>query len=158
MATDDYTKAKAVYDTVREALIENGWKFQENEESLQVSATAIGEDLPMEITLTADAERQLLVVFSRLPISVPADVRIDLAVAVCFINNNMVDGCFDYDVEDGKIFFRLTSSFIDSEIGKEAVMYMVLCSCGTIDKYNDKLMMLSKGTLTVEQFLASEME
>lgn len=158
MALEDYTKARAVYETACEALSADGWKLDKNDEALQIGTRAIGDDLPIEITITADGKRQLLVVFSRLPVVVPDDKLVDLAVVICYVNNRMVDGCFDFDLKSGKIYFRLTSSFIDAEIGKEAILYMVLCSCKTIDEYNDKFLMLTKGLLTTEQFLASEQD
>ena len=158
MAEAKFTTAKAVYDTVCEALSEKGWRFKGDDENLQIKTGAVGEDLPMDIAIDVNADRQLLLVISPMSITVPEDKRVDIAIAISVINNQLVDGCFDYDIRTGHIFFRLTSSFIESKIGKEAAMYMLLCSCQTIDEYNDKLLMLAKGLLSVEQFIASENE
>lgn len=158
MAEEKFTTAKAVYETVCKALSEKDWKFKGDDENLKIKTGAVGEDLPMDITIDVNADRQLLLVISPMPMAVPEDKRVDIAIAISVINNQLVDGCFDYDIRTGHIFFRLTSSFIKSKIGKEAVMYMLLCSCKIIDEYNDKLLMLVKGLLSVEQFIASENE
>ena len=52
------------------------------------------------------------------------------------------------------MFFRMTTSFIDSEIGHELFLYLVGCSLGTIDEYNDKFLMISKGLLKIENFIS----
>ena len=150
MTENKRERAKKVFDTACEALADREWKFSPDEEELKIKTGAIGDDLPMDITIHADADRQLLLVISHLPVTVPEDKRVDLAIAVSVINNQLVDGSFDYDLRSGSIFFRLTSSFLDSSIGKEAVMYMLMCSCSTIDDYNDKLLMLAKGLLSIE--------
>ena len=157
MADEKYTTAKVVYDTACEALTERGWKYEGDLETLRIKTGAVGEDLPMEIIIDVNADRQLFLVISPLPLKVPEDKRVDLAVAISVINNQLIDGSFDYDMRDGKILFRLTSSFIDSKISKEAITYMIMCSCSTIDDYNDKLLLLAKGMLSLEQFLADEM-
>ena len=82
----------------------------------------------------------------------PDDKRLDMAVAVSAANNLLVDGSFDYDIKQGRMFFRMTSSFRESLVGKDLFTYMLLCSCKTIDDFNDKFMMLAKGLITLEQF------
>ena len=60
------------------------------------------------------------------------------------------------NMRDGSILFRLTLSYLDSFIGNEAFFYQLLVSFKTIDQYNDKFFMLSKGAISIEDFLASE--
>ncbi len=156
MADEKFNKAKEVFDRFCEALTEKEWRFRADEENLNIHTGAVGDDLPMEIMIDVNAERQLLLVISRLPLTVPEDKRIDFAIAINVINNGIVDGSFDYDIKSGSVYFRLTSSFLDSRIGKEAMMYMLLVSCSTIDDYNDKLLMISKGLLSLEDFMKSE--
>jgi hypothetical protein len=66
------------------------------------------------------------------------------------------DGSFDYDINDGEIRFRLTSSYRESILSKELFVYMIGVSIGTIDQYNDKFFMLSKGVMSIQQFIEQE--
>ena len=155
---EDQTKmmqAKKTYETLCKLLDEKDWKYKKNEEKLQIECGAQGEDLPMEITIAVDAERMLIILLSAMPFSVPEDKRLEVAIAVSAINNRLVDGSFDYNVATGSMFFRMTNSFIESTISADVFLYLLICSCKTIDEYNDKLMLLSSGTVSIEKFLSA---
>lgn len=149
------TQAKATFKTLCQALDNNEWHYEKNEEKLEIECGAQGEDLPMKLTVKVDAERMIVMLLSHLPFVIQEDKRLDVAIAVSAINNLLVDGCFDYDVASGHMFFRMTNSFLESTIGEDVFSYLLYCSCKTIDEYNDKFLMLAKGMLSIEQFLAS---
>jgi len=151
----DLTKAKETFAKLCQALDSREWHYKKDEEKLSVECGAQGEDLPMEITIRVDADRMLIILISHLPFVIQEDKRLDTAVAVSTINNLLVDGCFDFDIKSGHMFFRMTNSFIESEIGEDVFMYLLMCSCQTIDEYNDKFLMLAKGMLSIEQFLGN---
>ncbi len=156
MAEKKYLKeAKVVFKTLCQTLEHHDWRYKKDEEKLIVECGAQGEDLPMELTVNVDADRALVLLFSKMPFVVQEDKRLDLAVAVSAVNYILVDGCFDYDVASGRMYFRITNSFIDSLLGEDVLAYMLFCSCQTIDDYNDKFLMLAKGILSLEQFIAS---
>ena len=158
MAVDKINAAKAVYDTVCEALGDREWHFDADPEKMMIRTGVIGDDLPMDIVIDVNVGRQLLLVVSVLPMTVPEDRRVEMAVAISFINNILVDGSFGFDLKSGRIIFRLTSSFIESTIGKDAFQYMLSCSCSMIDEFNDKLMMISHGMLSADDFISSQMQ
>ena len=147
--------AKSVYATLCRTLEKNDWRYTSNEEELKISCGAQGEDLPMELDIRVDADRMLVMLLSLVPFTIQEDKRLEVAIAVSAINNALVDGCFDYDITSGRMFFRMTNSFIESQLGEDLFSYMLFCSCQTIDEYNDKLLMVSKGMLPIEQFLKS---
>ena len=93
---------------------------------------------------------------SRFPFDIPEDKRVDAAIAVCVANYYLVDGSFDYDITEGTITFRLTSSYRESSLGEDLFEYMIMCSAATVDAYNDKFFMLAKGMMTVQQFIEQE--
>jgi hypothetical protein len=107
----------------------------------------------VELTVTVDARRQIVMVLSRLPVTIPEDKRIETVLAVSKANDLMVDGSFDMDLGSGKLYFRITNSFIDSELGEELFMYLILCACHTIDEYNDRFLMLAKGMMDLGKFI-----
>lgn len=145
--------AKTTFTTLCKTLDEQQWHYEKDENDLSIECGAQGEDLPMKITVKVDADRQLVMLLSHLPFVISEDKRLDIAVAVSSVNNLLVDGSFDYDIKTGHMFFRMTNSFLESQLGKEAFSYMLFCSCQTIDEYNDKFLMISKGVMSLEQFL-----
>lgn len=150
----DLQRAKTVYEALCGNLDGHKWRYKKNEDELSIECGAQGDDLPMELTIQVDADRQLILLLSHLPFVISEDKRLDLAVAVSVANSRIVDGCFDYDVRTGHMFFRMTNSFIESEIGDDAFSYMMYCSCRTIDDFNDKFLMLAKNMMSLEQFIS----
>ena len=149
-------KAKEVFDTVVNMFDTRNLNYDKHEEKLLIKSGFTGEDLPIEFIVVIKPDQEVVQVLSRLPLSMPEDKRIDGAIAVCAANYGIVDGCFDYDLNDGEITFRLTSSYRESTLGEELFEYMIMCAAGTIDDYNDKFFMLSKGMMTLQQFLEQE--
>ena len=151
----DLQQAKKVYETLCGTLTSHDWHFEKNDDKFEIECGAQGEDLPMKITIQVDAERHLVMLLSHLPFVISEDKRLDLAVAVSIVNNKLVDGSFDYDVKSGHMFFRMTNSFLESELGEDAFTYMLFCSCQTIDEYNDKFLMIAKNMMSLEQFISN---
>ena len=153
MADEKLERAQRVFRGLCANLDAHNWKYQKDEERLRIDCKVSGKDIPMDLSLRVDANKQLLMLLSTLPFNVPEDRRLDLAIAICHVNDMLVDGSFDYDVTSGRILFRMTSSFVESEIGDDLFSYLVGCSCRTIDDYNDKLMKVSLGVMSVEAFI-----
>ncbi len=109
----------------------------------------------MEISMEVDAKRQLVVLLSQMPFGVAENRRAALAVAVSNANCNIVDGSFDYDYLSGKIGFRMTSSYCGCVVGKEMLDYLLVCSCGTIDYFNDKFFAVAESDMSFDQILGN---
>ena len=148
-------QARVVFGTLCRALDKNDWKYKKDEDKLSIECGVQGDDLPMDITVRVDADRRLVLLISHMPFVVREDKRLDAAIAVSAVNDRLADGSFDYDIESGHMFFRMTNSYIESEVSDEVFSYMLACSCFTIDEYNDKYLMLAKGIISIEQFLAA---
>jgi hypothetical protein len=110
----------------------------------------------MELYISIDSGRDLITLYSKMPFVVAEDKRTDLALAVCKVNDSLANGSFDYNLFKGRIVFRMNSSYRESLIGKGLCKYMLYVSCQTIDEYNDKFFMISKGLLKIEDFLKEE--
>lgn len=146
-------KAQNIYKTLCGALDHHEWHYEKNDEDLVIRCGAQGDDLPMDIKITVSADRQIVLLISHLPYVISEDKRLDLAIAVSIVNNRLVDGCFDYDVKSGHMFFRMTNSFLERTLGEDVFSYMLFCSVQTIDSYNDKFLMLAKDMMSLEQFM-----
>lgn len=147
--------AKDTFATMCRMLDNNDWNYKKDEENLRVECGARGEDLPMDLHIRVDADRQVISVISLLPVTFAEDKRVDGAVAIAMINRQIINGFFGYDVAKGHVFFRLPNSFMGSLLSEEAMRYLVYLACGAIDDYNDKLLMLAKGMISIEQFMES---
>lgn len=150
-------RAREIFSSFCHVLDVNDWHYNKNAEELTIGCGVQGDDLPIEIAVQVDVDRQVVLLLSEICV-IEEDKRVDAAVAVSAINNLLVNGSFDYDIGSGKIWFRMTNSFMESVLGYGVFEYMLYCSCQTIDEYNDRLLMLSKGLLSFEQFFSASEE
>ncbi len=155
MAEEKSARAQKVYKTLCATLESHDWKYKRDDYDLSIECGAQGDDLPMDISVKVETDRQLIMLLSHLPFVIPEEKRLDAAIAISIINNMLIDGSFDYDIVHGHILFRMTSSFIESEISSDLFTYMLMGSCYIIDEYNDKLLMLGKGMITIEKFISN---
>lgn len=146
-------KAKEMYDVLCRMMDNKGWHYEKEEEDLIVKSGVKGNDFPIEFIIRVNPRNELVSFFSKLPFNVEEDKRIDVALAICAVNYWLADGSFDYDLSDGSILFRLTSSYKESTLGEALFEYMVVVSAATVDNYNDKFFMMSKGMMTYQQFI-----
>ena len=149
--------AEKIYNSICSMLdgINFRYEKEKRDDDYIIRCTVNGDDIPMDMIIFVRAEREIVSLLSPMPFKAPEDKRVETAIAVSVANYGMIDGCFDYDINDGEIRFRMTASFIDSQVGEEQFKYMLFVSAQTIDRYNDRFMALVKGTMTLQQFLAN---
>ena len=153
---ENLVKARAVYNTLIEMLDSRDWKYEKHEDKLLIKSGIQGDDLPVEYIMLVNPRNEVVQFLSSLPFKMPEDKRVDGALAVCVANYGLVDGSFDYDLTDGEIRYRLTSSYRESELSPELFEYMMMVAASTVDNYNDRFFMLSKGMITIQQFIEQE--
>lgn len=158
MIDTEMKTAKDVFAAICRMFDGLGWQYERHDHDLAVKCTVNGDDLPMDIVLIVHAERQLVTLLSPMPFPVPEERRKDMALAVAIANYGTVDGSFDFDLRTGEIRFRMTTSYIESNLSEAVFMYMTTCAAQVIDVYNDRFFMLSKGMLSVERFVEMENE
>ncbi len=149
-------RARAVYASIVDALNEKEWKFDSFDDDLVIRSGVKGEDLPIEFLLFVKPDNQVIQFISVLPFKFPEDKRVEGAVATAVANYGLVDGSFDYDISDGELRYRLTASYRDSYPTADLVEYMIMCAASTVDDYNDRFFALTKGLITLEQFIDKE--
>jgi len=148
-------KALEIYRLITGTMDAEGWKYKGDEAELTIESGARGEDIPIDLNIHLDVDRQFVMLLSQMPFLTPEDKRLEMAVAVSAINYRLVDGSFDFDIKSGRMFFRMTVNYRDSRLSRDLVMYLLLVSCRTVDDYNDTLLLLSAGKLSLEDFLQS---
>ncbi|MCH5163186.1 MAG: YbjN domain-containing protein [Clostridiales bacterium] len=147
-------KAQTVYASLCGMLDEKSWHYEQHKEDLVITFTARGDDIPMQFIIYIDADRELVRLMSPIPISFGEDKRVEGALATSRVNYALADGSFDYDFKEGKVMFRMTSSYRDSLISMELMKYMVGCALYTVDEYNDKFLMIAKGMMSVDDLFS----
>ena len=150
---EDMRKAKEVFDTLIRMLDNRGWHYEKDEDRLLIASGVRSEDLPIQFIVVVNPQQQVVQFLSRLPFKVAEDKRIDAAIAACVVNYRLCDGSFDYDIEDGSITFRLTSSYRESTLGEDLFEYMIMVSAKTVDRFNDNFYRLSEGMMTLQQLI-----
>lgn len=143
-ARDNFSKLCAVLD-------DNNFKYEKNEEELSVRCIGKGKELPIELIIKFNPKLEIVSLLSPLPFTVNEESRKAAAVAVARINFGMVDGNFDFNYSTGKLIFRLTASFANSILGKDAFEYVLFTSLQTLEEYSGKLLTVCEQNMSVDQ-------
>ena len=143
---------KRTYATLCAALDERKWKYRRNDEEMAIEYIVNGNDLPMRFIIRFDGERAMARIYSPMSLTVCEDKRLEMAVALSMINNYLVAGCFEMDMSDGELRFRVTNSFRDSVLSADAFLHLLQLGINVVDNYNDKLFMLATGVISLEKF------
>lgn len=152
---DNAVLAQEVFDRLSAFLTnEAKWKFNvhEHEGQLIITTMAQGNDLPLRFCFTVDPRTELLTIISNMTFQMPQEKLLDGAVAVSMINQMLAYGCFDYDVKTGDIAFRMSTCFKGGLASDEVFGYMLSIAAFCADRYNDKLLLISMGALSLEDF------
>ena len=158
MSEINEARAREIYNNFVNMLVSRDWTFEQFDEDMVIKSAIKGEDLPIQFFIFFMPEKETLQFISVLPFKVAEDMRVDLSIAVNVANYGLLNGSFDYDISDGEIRFRLTQSYKDSQLGDDLFEYMIYCGATTVDKYNDKFLALSKGLITVQDFIDKDSE
>ena len=150
--------AENVFNSICNMLNNINFKYETSrrEEDYVITCTVNGDDIPMRMLIIVRPDREIVSLLSPMPFMTPEDKRVEMAMAVAVANYGIIDGSFDYDLNDGEIRFRLTASYIESLLGEELFKYMLFVSANTVDRYNDRFMMLAKGAMSLEQFAEAD--
>lgn len=145
--------AKEVYNGFCRMLDSKGYRYEKDDENMSINTSFRGDDLSMPLIVRINADAQLITVLSQMPFMIKREKLGEAAIALCAVNDRIVDGSFDFKLEDGRILFRLAHAFDGSVLGAEAFEYMLICSVSTIDEYNDKLLALNEGKMSLDAFI-----
>ncbi len=150
------SEAKRAFDNMIKMLDSRDWNYEKYEDKLTIRCSIAGQDLPIECLMMVQEANQVVQVYSTLPCRMPEDKRVDGAIAVCVANYGLCNGSFDYDISDGEIYFRLTTSYTETVLSDELMERMLFVAAATIDKFNDKFFMLAKNMMSLQQFIEGE--
>ena len=145
--------AKNIYESLINWLDRDNWRYKRNDENHLIESGMGGDDLHMRFTIRVDEKREIISYYSELPFKVPGDKMVDMAIAVNAINNSLLNGYFEYDLA-GSVCFKMSNAFAGcSGITDEVFAYLIFTATNTVDDYNDRLFMLTKGMISADDFL-----
>ena len=111
-----------------------------NEEKNVLEGDFTSEPFNVHIKLSIYPENGLMAIFSLLPFDVPPAKSSEMAKLICSINyNDLYAGNYDYNVEQGKVIFRLSMPFRNSILSKELIEECIEYTVSTVSKYNNKM-------------------
>ena len=145
--------ARAVYQTIRNALDHRNWHYTPHDDDMVVTYKVSGDDLLMEFLISVDERRQMARMLSFFPFDVPEDKRIEGAIMTCAATNKLAVGSFDFSTAKGRIAFRLNAPFLNCTLGEDLFSLMIDIAVETVDQYNDKFFAVSKGLISIEDYL-----
>ncbi len=147
--------ARGTFETLCGALERAKVKFTRDDEALRVDYTYKGDDLLMPFMFIVDPDREFVRLISPMSPRVKEDKRLDMAVAISLLNYRLAFGCFDLDMDDGELRFRMVNSFRDTLLSEEVFAMMLQTGHAIVEKYNDKLYTLAAGIISLEQFVTA---
>jgi len=142
---------REIYQLMCAALDERGWKYKRNDEDCAVVYGMEGDDLSMEFLISVHNEA--VYSYSMIPAKMDEKDRVQGAVAVAFVNNQLSDGCFDYELQTGKIMFRVGYPILDAVPGNALFNHLIDYAGWAVDRYNDGFLMLAKGMIELDAFI-----
>lgn len=143
--------AEKIYQTICGVLDKQKLVYDKTENKWRVNYTVPVNGLSIQFCLEIDVERDLINLYAKLPFTFSDERRINGAFAIGQINYCLYDGNFDYNFQTGEVFLRLTASFIDSDVSKDLIDYMMNSASKTLSDYGNKLLALSEGKITLEE-------
>ena len=96
---------------------------------------------------------ELITLNASLPIRVPEERRIEMAVAVCRATSVLLNGCFGYNLQEGTVFFRLTAPLRGCEYSEAYFACMVECATEIVSEFSDLLGKVAAGELSLPEFM-----
>lgn len=132
-------------------LDDNKWNYEKDDENFVITSGARGDDLPIPLEIKLLPAAQIVTLISVMPFEIPKEKTSIVSLAVSVVNQKIIDGNFEINYDSNKMLFRLTSSYFDSLLSKEAFQYMLFVSCQTIDEFNDKFLKACKEDMSVTQ-------
>ena len=124
------------YRTLLDAFASHNWNCDHNDREMKINYGVNGDYFNIKFTINVVADKQLVVLTSKLPCKFPKERSGTAALIICTANYALSDGRFDFNIDDSSITFKMTETYRGSLLSKEAYTYLLDYSCWAIDKFN----------------------
>ncbi|MBQ1289947.1 MAG: YbjN domain-containing protein [Lachnospiraceae bacterium] len=148
--------SKSVFDALNSHLRDDiGLKFRTSErgDDYVIDFIMNGDDIPMQFYVIVNTGKQALMIHSPQPVHFSKEQFGEAGIVLNAINYRLACGSFQLDISDGTVVFCMSTLFAGSLISNEVFDQMIAMAVHTVDDFNDKLMMLSKGMIEKEKII-----
>ena len=128
--------AETTFDLVCSYLREMGYTFSACEESASADLTIIGRTSLLNIRVRVSNDPLLVLILVRMPTVVPDERRAQVAEVVARANYGMMVGCFDYNMSDGMLGYRVSLPLVDAAVTPEQFGAAWRTAFATADHYH----------------------
>ena len=149
----DTERIEATLVRIREWLGRNDWSFDEAEEGSYLRTGVQGKNSRFRVVLGVRGDGPTFLCFSLYDFSVPPARRLACADLLNRVNYTSLLGCFEMDVEDGELRFRVTFPLDESEISDSQIERSLVVSAMMADRYYPAFMSLIHAGLAPEAAL-----
>ena len=146
------TDGLKIFNLFCEILDAIGDEYKKNEENLTITTVNCDEDLPVAVKITVDEENELVKLRAFFPARFCKKNLTLGALAVCFANDKNIDGCFEYNISTGKIYFRCVNSYKNCKISWGLLEGMLRHAQEAVRDNNDDFAKLDSGELSPEEY------
>ena len=149
-------RAQKVFTTICTALDHLGLRRHtatNSDGSCTAHAGVISDEFRLRLIFTVRHQIDCITLIVPLPFSAPVPYRMWAAAAVCAVNLSLFEGLFEYNMQDGSFFFRMTENYMDAQIGEQQIRAMCYKATHFIDRYGIKLRRFCEGVVTLEEFI-----
>lgn len=149
---DTEREGRAVYAQFKRVMDMMELEYGEDKDEYTLFLEIATNDFPVRLFIRIEWECGRVSIYSHLPFEVGESTRevTNMAVAVCNINQNLWMGNFDYMYSVKSVLYRLNINYRSSILSDDVIKTALFLSHAAIDKYDDKLYLLSKGKIKVE--------
>lgn len=123
--------------------------YERDDEKLYAMFIYKGEDFEERIFLKVTPQNETVSIHCFMPFNIVKEKKADIAMAICAVNDEIVCGKWEYDLEK-HISFNVTQMYSGSLIGAEVFERMFLIMVQGIEEYDDKFLAINKGYLKPE--------
>ncbi len=145
--------ADTVLRLIGEALDDIGLKYDKDAEHRRIDIQFVGNDIPIFVRFSVNALLENTALYSTLPFTVPEEKVLETAYLLNHINNRILDGSFELNINEGTVTFRINNSYVGCMISKESFDVLFRKAADTVDKFNEKLKAFVEDEMTADQFL-----
>ena len=148
-------RADSVFGCYCEYLDGKGLRYKKDADERKILLQMTGANLPVTLLLSVEEDNERTFVFAKLPFDVSREKRVDLAMAVTYINAVLATGTFCVDADGGYVSYESNELYTGLHGFTAAYAERVIVSAfSAVDMFNDQLFAVNKGLLTVKEFAA----
>ncbi len=133
------TKSWKHYMLLCRTLERNDISFRRSDRGLNVRCSISGQGRELVFLFVIDPEKMLVSLYSPVLDIDRGKKPGDIALQICMINNSLSNGSFCIDRDCSSIYFKMTTSFYETNLSGEIFEYMLSQAADTVEEYHQAI-------------------